>query len=108
MEAEFQQVADKIAEKGKAGALKLTEPLTAAELLVAQDLGSDATYAQIAATRGRSVETIRTQAKSVCAKLGVRTRHAAVRLLAEWGFFTCYGDDTTVPDRNTIDCSKAT
>lgn len=57
-------------------------PLSPAEARVAALLGRDDGYGRLARMLGVSVETVRSHAKSIYRKLGVRTRHAAVARLA--------------------------
>lgn len=57
-------------------------PLSPAEARVAALLGRDDGYERLARALGVSVETVRSHAKSIYRKLGVRTRHAAVARLA--------------------------
>jgi|688.fasta_scaffold256089_1 DNA-binding CsgD family transcriptional regulator len=63
-----------------------TQPprLSPREAEVAAWLGEDDTYAQIAARLGLKHDTVRGHARAIFAKLGVRTRPAAVaRLLGQ-------------------------
>lgn len=58
--------------------------LTVRERAVVEWLGEDDTYAQIAARLGLKHDTVRGHARAIFAKLGVRTRPAAVaRLLSQ-------------------------
>jgi DNA-binding CsgD family transcriptional regulator len=58
--------------------------LTVRERAVAAWLGEDETYARIAARLGLKHDTVRGHARAIFAKLGVRTRPAAVaRLLCQ-------------------------
>lgn len=66
--------------RARAGAL-----LSQRELVVATFLGEDASYATIAKQLGISHDTVRAHAKNILAKVGVRTRHAAVVRLIRAG-----------------------
>lgn len=56
-------------------------PLTSAEEQVARAVMAGATNAEIAAARGRSVNTVAKQVASVFRKLGVRSRIELARVL---------------------------
>jgi|GEM_PF-2661816 len=62
--------------------------LSPRELDIASWLGEDDTYAQIATHVGLKHDTVRSHARSVLRKLGVKTRHAAVARLIFQGFKT--------------------
>ncbi len=68
------------------------DPLTSREMEVARWLGRDASYQEIADTLQISPETVRAHAKSICRKLGVRSRHAAVHQLWERKLITRRGN----------------
>lgn len=55
-----------------------------ANLLIA--LANGATLSQISAHRGRAIETVRSQLKSACSKLGVSRQADAVRLVCRVGY----------------------
>lgn len=58
--------------------------LSPRELDIAAWLGEDDTYAQIATHVGLKHDTVRSHARSIFSKLGVKTRHAAVvRLMVQ-------------------------
>lgn len=61
----------------------LSEPLTEGELAVIAFLPSEFTYAEIATTRFVSVNTIKSQLKSIYRKLGVTSRVAAIERCRE-------------------------
>ena len=61
----------------------LIEPLSERELEVLRLLSSDLDGPDIARELTVSLNTLRTHTKSICAKLGVNSRRAAVRQAAE-------------------------
>ena len=62
---------------------RLVEPLSERELDVLRLLSSDLDGPDIARELTVSLNTLRTHTKSICAKLGVNSRRAAVRQAAE-------------------------
>lgn len=73
---------------GRDERVPLDEPLTDAELAVIRLLPSDFTYAEIAGRRYVSVNTVKTQLKSIYRKLGVTSRVAAVERSRELGLLS--------------------
>jgi LuxR family transcriptional regulator, maltose regulon positive regulatory protein len=65
--------------------LQMTDPLSDAELAVIGFLPHDCTYAEIAASRSVSVNTVKSQLKSVYRRLGVSSRVAAIERCRELG-----------------------
>jgi LuxR family maltose regulon positive regulatory protein len=63
----------------------LREPLSDGEAAVLPFLPSELTYAEIAAERYVSVNTVKSQLKAIYRKLGVRSRVAAVERCRELG-----------------------
>lgn len=61
--------------------------LSSRELLLARNLASGRTFAQIAEESFLSVNTLKTLASSLYRKLGVKTREDAVALMKQAGFF---------------------
>ncbi len=78
----------------------LREPLSDGELAVIRFLPTERTYAEIASTRYVSVNTIKSQLKSIYRKLGATSRVTAVERCRELGLLagpaiTRVGDDPT-------------
>lgn len=69
----------------ESGARAVISRLTAAELRVLHYLPSHLTLGQIARELGRGVATVKTQTGAVYRKLGVRSRHDAVRVATRAG-----------------------
>ena len=63
----------------------MIEPLSEGELAIIRFLPSDLTYAEIAIRRYVSVNTVKTQLKSVYRKLGVSTRAGAAERCRQLG-----------------------
>ena len=70
-------------------------PLTALELLAIEGLADGLTYKQIAAARGRSVSTIRSQLHVIYRKLGVVDRAQAVMACQREGWIDAPNMDPT-------------
>ncbi len=70
--------------------------LTVAEAVVVRSLTDGQSLAQIAKSRGRSIETVRAQLKSVMAKTETRTQSELVRLTLSTMEIAQFSDDATV------------